>query len=309
MTGYSTGRYRGNKEESEESIAMQTIRLGDVMIDRVVEFAQSSTPTTAMLLDATEADVAKHRDWLGRHFLDAQTGEMRSHIQTYIVRTPHHTMLVDTGVGNHKQREDRPVWHLHQGTYLDDLAAAGVTPEAVDVVVCTHLHVDHVGWNTRLVDGKWVPTFPNATYLFVGEEWEFWRSEHASDPDQNTCIGDSVWPVVESGQVQLVDSNHVIDAYARFEPSPGHTPGHVCLCLTTPAGEVIFSGDLMHRPVQVAEPQWSSIFCTDPAQSRATRRAFMEQHADSDRLILAAHFPEPGRIVRGGNSFRFEAVL
>jgi glyoxylase-like metal-dependent hydrolase (beta-lactamase superfamily II) len=287
---------------------MHTIRLGDVTIDRVVELAQSSFPTTAMLPDATEADLDRHRGWLGSHFLDPSTGDMRSHIQTYIVRTPQHTILVDTGVGNNKPRQERPSWHMRQGSFLDELAALGVTPEAVDFVVCTHLHVDHVGWNTRYVDGQWVPTFANATYIFAGDEWEFWRSAHDTDAEANACIGDSVWPVVEAGQVQLVDSTHVISESVRFEPSPGHTPGHVCMRLTTNAGEVVFSGDLMHRPVQVAEPQWSSIFCTDAAQSRATRQAFVEQHADSGRLVLAAHFPEPGRIVRGGDGFRFEAA-
>ena len=286
---------------------MHTIRRGDITIDRVVELDQVSLPTTAMLPDSTEADIAKHHEWLGPRLVDAQ-GEMRTHIQTYIIRTPQHTLLVDTGVGNHKPRPERSVWHMRQGSFLDDLAAVGVTPNAVDFVLCTHLHIDHVGWNTQYVDGQWVPTFPKATYLFIGEEWEFWRSQHESDAEANAPIGDSVWPVVDAGLVQLVDSNYALSDEARFEPSPGHTPGHACLRLTTSEGEVVFAGDLMHRPVQVAEPQWSSIFCTDPVQSRATRQAFMEQQADSGQLIIAAHFPEPGHIVRGGNSFRFEVA-
>jgi glyoxylase-like metal-dependent hydrolase (beta-lactamase superfamily II) len=288
---------------------MQTIHLGEVTIDRVVELSRSSFPTTSLLPDSTAADLAKHHDWLAPHFLDADTGDVRGCIQTYIVRTPQHTILVDTGVGNHKPRDGMPAWHMRQGTYLIDLAAAALTPEAVDIVLCTHLHVDHVGWNTCLVDGQWVPTFPNATYIFAGEEWEFWRSEHESEAEANACIGDSVWPVVEAGQVQFVDSRHVINDHGRLEPSPGHTPGHICLRLTTGASEVVFSGDVMHRPVQVAEPQWSTLFCTDPSQSRATRQAFVERHADADTLILAAHFPEPGRIVRAGGGFRFEAAL
>ena len=287
---------------------MDTIRLGEVSIDRIVELSQSSFPTTSMLPDSTQADLARHHHWLAPHWLDASTGDMRSSIQTYVVRTPQHTLLVDTCVGNNKPRAERPNWHMRQGSFLDDLAALGVTPEAVDVVVCTHLHVDHVGWNTRLVDGTWLPTFPNATYIFAGDEWEFWRAEHEARADDNACVADSVWPVVQAGQVQLVDSDYVINQYARFEPTPGHTPGHVCLRVKSTAGEVVFSGDLMHRPVQVAEPQWSSIFCTDPAQSRATRQAFVEQHANADTLIIAAHFPTPGRIIRKGGEFQFEAV-
>jgi glyoxylase-like metal-dependent hydrolase (beta-lactamase superfamily II) len=192
----------------------------------------------------------------------------------------------------------RPLAHARR-RLLDDLHAAGVAPERVDVVVCTHLHVDHVGWNTRLVGGRWVPTFPNATYLFTGEEWEYWRHE------KDACIADSVEPVVAAGQARLVDSDHAIDPWLRFEPSPGHTPGHVCLRLSTGAGEAVFAGDLMHRTVQVAEPQWSSRFCYDPKRAAATRRAFVERHADTGTLILPAHFPRAGYIVRedGGHHF------
>ncbi len=286
---------------------MDTLHLGDIRIDRVVELGQGSTPTTTILPDATAPDIAKHHAWMGPQLLNEQ-GEMRSHIQTYVVRTPQHIILVDTGVGNHKPRPERPSWDMQQGPFLNDLAALGVMPESVDFVLCTHLHIDHVGWNTQFVDGQWVPTFPNATYIFIGDEWEFWRSQHDTDAEANAPIGDSVWPVVKAGLVQLVDSHYMLSDVARFEPSPGHTPGHACLHLNTPAGEVVFAGDLMHRPVQVAEPQWSSIYCVDPVQSRATRQAFMEQHAGTGRLIIAAHFPEPGRIVRGGGSFQFEVA-
>jgi glyoxylase-like metal-dependent hydrolase (beta-lactamase superfamily II) len=252
-----------------------------------------------MLPGSSAAEVARHHGWLKPHFFDDAVGDLASRIQTYIVRTPEHTVLVDTGVGNDKSREDNALWHRRQGTYLDDLAAAGVVPEQVDVVVCTHLHVDHVGWNTRLVDGRWVPTFPEAAYLFVGDEWEYWRWE------KDECIRDSVQPVVEAGRARLVGSDHVIDRWLRFEPAPGHTPGHACLRLTTSAGQAVFTGDLMHRVVQVAEPQWSSRFCYDPRGAAATRTAFLERHADSGVLVLAAHFPHPGYIVRRDGGFRF----
>ncbi|HXL47097.1 MAG TPA: MBL fold metallo-hydrolase, partial [Candidatus Binatia bacterium] len=157
----------------------------------------------------------------------------------------------------------------------------------------------HVGWNTRSVGDRWVPTFPNARYVFAGEEWEFWRHE------KDACIADSVVPVVEAGQAALVDADYAVDDWLRLEPTPGHTPGHISVRLRTSAGEAVFSGDLMHRTVQVAEPQWSSRFCYDPAKARATRRAFIEVHADSGVLILAAHFPTPGFIVRKDGGFRF----
>jgi glyoxylase-like metal-dependent hydrolase (beta-lactamase superfamily II) len=158
------------------------------------------------------------------------------------------------------------------------------------------------------VDGGWVPTFPRATYLFAGLEWEFWKWESASGREPSGCIADSVTPVVDSGQALLVDGDHVVDEWLRFEPAPGHTPGHVCVRLTTAGGQAVFSGDLMHRTVQVAEPGWSSRFCHDPALARDTRRAFVEEHADSGTLILPAHFPRPGFIVRQDGGHRFVAA-
>jgi glyoxylase-like metal-dependent hydrolase (beta-lactamase superfamily II) len=278
------------------------ITLGEVTIGALVEIDRSSFPTPSMLPESTTEGVARHFTWLKPHFFDERTGDIGSRIQTFIVRTPEHLVVIDTCVGNDKQREEVPAWHRRESTWLDELRAAGAAPEDVDLVVNTHLHVDHVGWNTRLVDGRWTPTFPNATYLFAGEEWEYWRHE------KDTCIADSVVPVVEAGRARLVDADHVIDPWLRFEPTPGHTPGHVCVRLTTPAGEAVFSGDLMHRVVQVAEPQWSSRFCYDGKRAAMTRREFIERHADTGTLILAAHFPRPGHIVRTDGGHRFTPV-
>ena len=278
---------------------MNALRLGEVTVTSVVEIGRSSFPTTTMLPDSTPAAVAAHYSWLKPHFFDEAIGDLGSRIQTFVVRTPEHTVLIDTGVGNDKDREGSALWDKRRGSYLEDLAAAGVEPDAVDYVVCTHLHVDHVGWNTRWVGGRWVPTFPRATYIFAGEEWEYWRHE------RDLCIADSVVPVVEAGQARFVDGDHAIDPWLRFEPTAGHTPGHVAVRLTTTAGEAVFSGDLMHRTVQVAEPQWSSRFCADPQRAADTRREFVDRHADSGVLVLAAHFPRAGYIVRAREGTRF----
>ena len=275
------------------------IRLGEVAITSVVEINGSSFSTAAMLPGSTPETIARHLHWLKPDFFDEAVGDLGSRIQTYVVRTPERTILIDTCVGDDKPREGWPAWHLRRGAYLDDLRLAGGTPERVDLVVCTHLHADHVGWNTRFVDGRWAPTFPNATYLFAGDEWEYWRWE------QDECIKDSVTPVVEAGKARLVESDHLIDRWLRLEPTPGHTPGHVSIRLRTNAGEAVFSGDLMHRAVQVAEPQWSSRFCYDPKRAALTRRAFVERHADTGVLVLAAHFPRPGYIVRADGNYRF----
>jgi len=284
---------------------MTRIQLGEVSITRVVEIPRSTNRTWRMLPDSTREAVARHLSWLRPHFWDEAVDDLGSRIQTHVVRTPEHTVLVDTGVGNDKSRAGAPDWHRRQGTYLADLRAAGVAPEDVDYVLCTHLHVDHVGWNTRLVDGRWVPTFPRARYVFHGPEWEFWRWESASGREPWGCIADSVVPVVEAGQALLVDQGWRLGRHLALEPSPGHTPGHVTVVLSTSAGTAVLSGDLMHRTVQVAEPQWSSIFCSDPRLAAETRRAFVERYADSGVLVLAAHFPRPGYIVREDGGHRF----
>ena len=285
---------------------MSTIKLGEVEITRVVEIPRSTYPTASMLPTSDAGVIARHRaGWLGA-FYDASTGDLGSRIQSYVVRTPDELVLVDTCVGNGKKRENQ-LWNMREGTWLEDLRAAGVAPEDVDYVLCTHLHVDHVGWNTSRVNGAWMPTFPRAQYVFVGSEWEFWRKESEGGRDHDGCIDDSVTPIVHAGKAKLVEPTAAIGKYLRFEPTPGHTPGHSCVRLTTSAGHAVFSGDLMHRVVQVAEPQWSSQFCYDGVQAAKTRRDFMERHADTGTLICAAHFPTPGYVVKTGDGWQFEA--
>jgi glyoxylase-like metal-dependent hydrolase (beta-lactamase superfamily II) len=288
---------------------MDTLTLGEVTIRRIVEIGRSAFPTAQMLPGSDAGRIAHHHRWIRPHFWDDVTGDLGSRIQTWIVRTPRHTVLVDTGVGNDKERHETTLWNKRTGGYLDDLRAAGVPPEQVDLVLCTHLHVDHVGWNTRLVNGRWAPTFPNAKYVFPGGEWEFWKHEHEAGREKPGCIADSVVPVVEAGQAVMVDRTHQIDPWLSYEPWVGHTPEHVAVRVHTAAGDAVFSGDLMHRVVQVAEPQWSSIFCYDGKRAAATRKAFVERHAASGDLVLPAHFPHPGRVVRDGDGHRFEPVM
>ncbi len=287
---------------------MTALTIGDVTVTRVVELDRSSFEIGAMLPESTPERIAAQRDWMGPELLDPVTGVHKACIQSYVLRTPWHTVVIDTCVGNDKPRNGVPAWHMRRGTYLSDLAAAGVKPEDVDMVICTHLHVDHVGWNTRLEGGRWVPTFPRARYVIVREEFEFWKREGETGREEFGLIDDSVMPVVEAGMADLVASDHVIDDRLRLEPAPGHTPAHVCVRLTTPAGQAIFTGDMMHRPIQVAEPEWNSRFCDDAELARKTRRGFLERHADADVIVLAAHFPVVGRIVAPGGRARFQPL-
>ena len=287
---------------------MKPLSIGDVTISKVIELDRSATPVGFMLPTSTPERIAAQRDWLGPELVDPVTGNHKATIHSFIVRTPWHTVVIDTCVGNDKPRHGVEPWHMRKGTYLQDLATAGVKPDDVDLVVCTHLHVDHVGWNTRLEGGRWVPTFPRATYIFARDEFEFWKQESVTGREEFGLIDDSVMPVVEAGKALLVASDHVIDDRLQFEPSPGHTPGHVNVRLRTKAGEAVFTGDMMHRPIQVAETDWNSRFCSDGALASKTRRAFVEKHADADVTILAAHFPVPGRIVAPGGRVRFKPL-
>ena len=287
---------------------MKPLSIGDVTVSKVIELDRSATPVGFMLPTSTPERIAAQRDWLGPELVDPVTGNHKATIHSFIVRTPWHTVVIDTCVGNDKPRHGVEPWHMRKGTYLQDLATAGVKPDDVDLVVCTHLHVDHVGWNTRLEGGRWVPTFPRATYIFARDEFEFWKQESVTGREEFGLIDDSVMPVVEAGKALLVASDHVIDDRLQFEPSPGHTPGHVNVRLRTKAGEAVFTGDMMHRPIQVAETDWNNRFCSDGALASKTRRAFVEKHADADVTILAAHFPVPGRIVAPGGRLRFKPL-
>lgn len=288
---------------------MKHLALGDINVSRVVELEGPLMMPQQLLPEAKNEVIESHKHWLAPNFLAAD-GMFIMSIHTYVIRTKHHTILVDTCIGNDKDRALFPAWSRMQGPYLQTLeTVGGVKPEQVDYVLCTHLHVDHVGWNTRLVNGKWVPTFPNAKYLFARKEWEFWKQECEKDKGTGDgSIVDSVIPIVEAGKAVLVEGDHAIDDQVFLEPTPGHTPGHVCVHVKGGGKEAIMTGDMMHHPVQTAEPQWSSGFCSDPKQSAVTRRAFLERNADNGKLILAAHFATPtvGTITPAGNAFRLK---
>jgi len=196
-----------------------------------------------------------------------------------------------------------------QTNFLADLAAAGYPRESIDTVVCTHLHVDHVGWNTMLVDGpvgnRWVPTFPNARYLMARVEYEHWATRHERD-DMIAVLADSVTPVWEAGLVDLIETDHRIDDEIRLVPTPGHTPGHVSLRIASEGEEALITGDFMHHPCQIARPQWSSTADSDPDAARATREHMLGRLADAPTLVIGTHFAgrTAGHVVRDRDTFR-----
>ena len=268
---------------------MLPLRLGRLEIHRVVDLEAPTSPRF-LFGDMTREAMAPHIAWAAPHFYDPQAHRMMLSIQTLVLRTRHHTILVDTCLGNAKPRAYEG-WNLRNGPYLEDLRKAGIAPEQVDFVLCTHLHVDHVGWNTRLKDGRWVPTFPNAKYIFGKQELDFWRA--AESPEDAQVFRDSVQPILDADLAVPVAMDHALTDEVRLEPTPGHTPGHVSVHLTSGGKEGVITGDMMHHPVQIAEPGWCCRFDTDKAQAERTRREFCARYADRDVWILGTHFAQP----------------
>ncbi len=288
------------------------INIGQFEISRVIESEGPFLEVQSFIPDADQAVVEANRDWLMPRFIEPASNKIILNIQSYILRTPRHTILVDTCVGNDKPRPGRPMFDHLSLPYLADLAAAGVRPEEVDFVLCTHLHVDHAGWNTQLINGRWVPTFPNAKYIFARTEYEFWERRHldGSEGPVPNVYDDSILPVMQAGQAVLVDADHQIDDGLWFEPAPGHTPGNVVVNLQSQGATGVLIGDVMHHPLQLIRPEWSSRACEDPVQSAATRRALIERYADTDTLIAPAHFASPtmGHIISKGDGFGYRLV-
>ena len=284
-------------------------QIGEFALSRVVESQEPFFDAATFLPESTADIVEANLDWLAPRYIDPQSGKLIFAFQSYVVRTPRHVILVDTCVGNDKPRPARPAWHMMNTPYLATLAAAGVRPEDVDFVLCTHLHVDHAGWNTRLVDGRWVPTFPNAKYIFARREYGFWEERHESGIEGAVpnIFSDSVLPVMQAGQAVLVDSDHQIGAGIWFEPAPGHTPGNVVVNLRSGDATAVLSGDVIHHPLQLLRPEWSSRACEDQVQSAATRKALVERYCETDTLLAPAHFaaPSTGHIVRRGDAFGY----
>ena len=289
---------------------MDQIRLGDVTVTRVKEYYGSVEMGPADFFPGSpDGAWDEHHSWLAPDFLDSGAGECVSAIQTWLLRSEGRTILVDTGVGNHKDRPYAPVWNRLDTNFLDNLAAAGVRPEDVDIVINTHLHIDHVGWNTYLDARTWVPTFPNATYLMTRQDFDFWNPANNHEPllgrgNQNV-FEDSVAPVHQAGQTLLWENSHQIDADLRLDAAPGHTPGSSVLTLSSGTDRAVFVGDLLHNPVQIVEPDANSCFCEDPAGARATRRKVLGWAADNNALLIPAHLGGHGaaEISRNGDTF------
>ncbi len=267
---------------------MQSRQLGDITINRQVELEAPFAPPLENLDEALPEAIEPHRHWLEPNALDPETGRMILSVQSYLLRTRHHTILIDTCIGCRKSYDGIPAWKdLRDDIWLRNLAAAGVGPGDIDYVLCTHLHLDHCGWNTRLVDGRWRPTFSNAKYILAALEYA------ACEADGTAVFRENVLPIMEAGQAVLVDTDYALDDEVWLTPAPGHTAGHVAVNIASKGRNAVMIGDLMHSPVQLAHPEWSPSFDFDPALSAETRRRFLDSHCETDTLVLTAHFPSP----------------
>ena len=283
-------------------------RLGQIVIQRILESVCTEFDPLSFFPGTTPDDWARHRTWMLQQprALDPVSGNLVLTIQAFLVRTRHHTILIDTCIGDHKSRPLRPFWNMQRlNNFLPRLAAAGAAPESVDYVMCTYLHSDHVGCNTQLRDGRWVPTFPNARYIFGRQEWESLEALHRKIPQPH--LVDSVLPVIEARQAQLVGNDFELDDEVWLEPTPGHTAGHVSIHLASQGAEAVITGDCIHSPVQCLEPGWIMRADSDPELAKTTRLKFLQRCCDSNVRICATHFPEPsvGRIVQRDKAFWF----
>lgn len=297
-------------EFTEKPGVPKAIRWGDVEIVPVLDWAGDVPDAAGLLPGTARADWERHRRLLSSiGAWDPATDRRALSVHSWVVRVDGMTVVVDTGAGNGKHRPGLPLFDQLTTPYLDDLARCGVVPEQVDVVVNTHLHADHVGWNTRHDGSDWVPTFPDARYLLPSADVDFWNPAGGHSPRQaganQGVYEDSVRPVLEHGRAETWSDSHRIGQFLTLHAAPGHTPGSSVLALERGDATALFVGDLFHTPLQVVEPHWASCYDEHPALANASRRRVLGHAADTGALVLPAHLPGARalQVGRGADGF------
>ncbi|MEU7629695.1 MBL fold metallo-hydrolase [Nocardia sp. NPDC049220] len=273
---------------------MSTWTLGDITITKITEL--ESVGNTELMLPQATSEAVRRLPWLHPHFA-TEHGLLRTSIHSFVVVTPTRRIIVDTGLGNGKQGRPVPAWNGLDGRYLHDLTETASPPEAIDTVLCTHLHVDHAGWDTRMVNGTWVPTFPNARHLFA--RTEFAHAQEAEGHGTSQLFADSVSPLIEAGLVDLVATDEQITPEVRLVPTPGHTS----VLIESRGEHALITGDFIHHPVQLAHPEWVSGGDHDPVRAVETRRSVLDELARTRTLLIGTHFsgPTAGHVVPIGD--------
>jgi glyoxylase-like metal-dependent hydrolase (beta-lactamase superfamily II) len=281
-------------------------RIGDVEIARIVEVNGWEDDITMLLPDATPEYVQQF-GWLQPHFA-TPAGKMIISFQCFVLRSKGRSVMIDTCIGADRQREF-DVFTNMQTTFLEDLAAAGFPHESITDVLCTHLHFDHVGWNTRKVNGKWVPTFPQARYFFGRTEWQHWQHLRATGGYHHMeHLTDAIDPVMEAGLVELIDPDFELTDEVSLIPTPGHTPGHVSVMIRSRGQSAVITGDLMHNPIQIAVPAVEARFDMDKAAAARARTEFVDRFNNTGTLVIGSHFADPsaGHIVPDGTAWKLK---
>jgi glyoxylase-like metal-dependent hydrolase (beta-lactamase superfamily II) len=280
-------------------------RVGDVEIFSIPEVIRWHDDIHVLLEDATPALLLKY-PWMQPDYGSAD-GRMIINFQGFVVKSAGRNIVIDTCIGADRQREYDIFCNL-QSDYLSDLRAIGVTPDNVDIVLCTHLHFDHVGWNSHRVGDRWVPTFPNARYLFGRVEYEHWRELYRIKGYHHMLhIEECVLPILEAGLVDLIEMDHRVTDEIWLQPTPGHTPGHVSVQIASRGQSAVLTGDIMHSPIQIALPEWIGKFDMDRPLAAHQRARFVRAAADKPILVIGSHFPQPtaGHIISDANSWHF----
>jgi glyoxylase-like metal-dependent hydrolase (beta-lactamase superfamily II) len=286
--------------------AVSTLMIGDVRVRALIDLDGYALDIGFVFPDAKPEDVDPHRSWLEPTYLRGK--ELYLVVRSLVMEVDGRVILIDACVGEDKDRPTRPFWNHRQATgYIERLAMLGFKPEDIDVVFCTHLHTDHVGWNTQLKDGRWVPTFSKARYLFGRLELDHWMAQPNRAEVAGGAFVDSVIPILEAKQADLVDDGHDLGKGLVLKALFGHTPGQLGLDVRRGGERALFVGDAIHSPLQMAVPELSTCFCTDKAIARETRKAFLEQAAEYNSWLVPCHFRGPlgSRIKRNGKGYVF----
>src|SRR6516165_108907 len=286
------------------------IALKDLTIHPVVEQQGSFFDALGFFPALTKELLDENRSWLQPHYVD-EADKLVLCIQSFVIKTPHHNILVDSCVGNHKPRPTRPFWNMMNSDRFETaLKAAGLTFDDIDYVMCTHLHGDHVGWNTRLNSGRWVPTFPKARYIMAEREFEHWTQREKENPASVPWITDSVLPIVAAKRVELVKSDFAFNEQVQFIPTPGHTIDHFSVLVGRPGADALITGDMIHSPLQGKYPDMGMMADYDSPQAGQTRRKVFDRFSEAPTLLCASHFPMPStyRVHRAGSGYKFAAT-
>ena len=277
--------------------------VGKVNITSITEI-EAGNVIQKIIPNATKENISKI-PWLKPHFADEENS-LKAVVQAFVIQSSDHTIIVDTCVGNSKKRIEIPAWNNLQTDFLHRLVEQGYNRESIDTLLFTHLHFDHVGWSTILIDGKWIPTFPQARHLIVKQELNYWKGHPKEEAaDDHAGMNDSVLPVLDAGLIDLIPEDHIISDEISLIPTPGHTPGHVSVLIKSQGEQAIITGDIIHHPCQIAYPEWES-FDTDKEKALLSRRNLLERFADTQTLIIGSHFASPtaGYLQRDGDGFK-----